>query len=193
MPERDKTLLHINADPRIYSINSLLKVKRLAQEKNALFITNRAPEKDFVSCLAKSSHIITSSYHGAYWGLLSGRTVTLMGYSFKFKSLLNILNLKENFIPFKKGDQKTLLQATNKAFDQSVVHKLENHTEILSQFRGKQLDFANMLENKKILKQCKVKTFNSNTITSEQKSEIIALSKYYTIVGLRNLKAKIKP
>jgi polysaccharide pyruvyl transferase WcaK-like protein len=57
---------------------------------DSMFITNQAPEKDFMKCLAQSSHIITSSYHGAYWGLLSGRTVTLMGYSFKFKSLLNI-------------------------------------------------------------------------------------------------------
>jgi len=192
-PEQEKTLLHINADPRIYSISSLHKVKRLALDKNALFITNRAPEKDFIDCLAKSSHIITSSYHGAYWGLLSGRTVTLMGYSYKFKSLLNILNLKEYFIPFKKGDQKTLLQATKQAFDQTSFHELKNHKEILNQFRKKQLDFATMLESKNILRQCKIKSFDSKYIVqSKQKSEILALSKYYTMVGLRNLKAKIK-
>ena len=193
LPKAEKTLLHINADPRIYSYRVLKEVKKMAEINNSIFITNRAPEKDFVKCLAQSSHIITSSYHGAYWGLLSGRTVTLMGYSFKFESLLNILNLEANYIPFIKGNQETLIEATKQAFIKKKPLKLDYHKDVLKQFRDKQLNFSKTLEDEKLLNKCELKTFDATSIIkSKQNSEFVALNKYYANVNLRNFISKFR-
>ena len=53
---------------------------------------------NFVDIFQNNQHIITNSYHAAYWGLLSGHNVTLLGYSSKFTSLLKIFNLDDNLL-----------------------------------------------------------------------------------------------
>lgn len=186
-PEINRSLLYVNADPRIYTLLSLKKTKDAAAKNNALFLTNRAPERKFINYLTQSTHIITNSYHGAFWGLLSGRSVTLMGYSFKFRSLVDIMGIQDQIIRFDKGDQNSLLYATMQALQNSQSQRLENPEQLKNNFRNKNLEFAESLVKDGILEgfSLKVEPGNPNLI-SDNRTEIISLLRYYTRLNIEN-------
>lgn len=185
MPKTEKTLLYINAAPRISSIRSLNKIREIASKNNVDILTNRASEKKFRKYLSQSTHIISTSYHGAYWGLLSGRSVTLVGYSFKFKSLLNIFGLESEFIRFSKGDQKSFLKAINNAITNGPRLTLNDSDSVKSRFRNKQHVFAKNLEENELFEKCQYKLDNESTLVmNKQPNELWTMSKYYAKVGL---------
>jgi hypothetical protein len=185
MPKKEKTLLYINADPRISSIRSLNKIRTIASKNHVDMLTNRASEKKFRKCLSQSTHIISTSYHGAYWGLLSGRSVTLIGYSFKFKSLLNIFGLESEFIRFSKGNQESFLKAIRHALSKGTKLALYDSESVKSKFREKQHLYARHLEKDGIFKKCKYKLDEGCTLVmNKQPYELLTMSKYYARVGV---------
>lgn len=61
--------------------------------------------KEYVSAFSAASRVITNSYHTAYWSLLSGREIKLLGYSSKFCDLFKIFDLDISLISqYVKGD-----------------------------------------------------------------------------------------
>lgn len=57
-------------------------------------LTNANSYDDFIKVWKYSDTIVTNSYHGIYWSLLSGRNVAPFGYSSKFISLMKIFDLE---------------------------------------------------------------------------------------------------
>lgn len=197
LPTSERTLLYINADPRISTLATLKKIKEIASKNNVSLLTNRASEKKFVEHLATSTHIISTSYHGAYWGLLSGRSVTLIGYSFKFKSLLNIMGLESNYIRFSKGDQESFMNAINHALKNGDKLSLSEPDLLKRKFREKQHRFAGLLEQNGIMEKCRFKLEKDTLhLMNKQPYEYWTMSKYYARVSfleqLRGLKKAIK-
>ena len=193
LPKKERTLLYINADPRISSLRSLNKIREVASKSNVDTLTNRASEEKFEQYLSQSSHIISTSYHGAYWGLLSGRSVTLIGYSFKFKSLLDIFGLESDFIRFSKGDQESFLKAILHALTKGKKMALNDPESFRSSFREKQLLFARHLEENDILKKCHFKLQNDcSLVMDKQPSELWTMSKYYSKVNFLEMLRGVK-
>jgi len=110
--EGDETLIYMNVDGRVTPRSVERQLQSHRSRENILF--NNCTQIDFSRALASSSKIITNSFHGAYWGLLSGREVALIGYSSKFYSLYKFMGLDVNkIIPVKKGDSVSLINALN--------------------------------------------------------------------------------
>lgn len=108
---------------------------------------NNCTEEQLIDILQNNQHIITNSYHAAYWGLLSGHNVTLLGYSSKFSSLLNIFNLDDNLlIKVIKGDNKLTLKALENINNLENSYKLVDSKSVLKEFRNKNIDFINSLK-----------------------------------------------
>lgn len=74
------------------------------------------PLESYKECFTKADKVITNSYHTAYWSLLSGRKVKLIGYSSKFTSLLKIFDIdSSNVIMYPKGDYDSFKGAVQTA------------------------------------------------------------------------------
>lgn len=106
--------------------------------------TNALNEKQFSDVWLKSGSVITNSYHVAYWSLLSGRKVSLIGYSSKFRSLYKALGLPlEMIIPFtpqEDGSLGKLIQSEVKLGQNAVF--LPDHKVFLEDYRRRNICFA---------------------------------------------------
>jgi hypothetical protein len=97
------------------------------------------------AALARSQQIITNSFHGAYWGLLAGRSVALLGYSSNFRSLLQTLGLDpQRLLPVGRGagDLHGALTALDPA---ALSQQLPAAAATRAGFRQRQRDFAAQL------------------------------------------------
>lgn len=94
-----QTLLFLNADPRVTERDAVIALKAYALSKGWRFMLNDCTELQFRSEFDVSDRILTNSFHAAYWGLLSGRRVGMVGYSTKFNSLLRALRLDDRTLP----------------------------------------------------------------------------------------------
>lgn len=147
----EKSLLYINSDPVIYSPAALRKSKRIGLDAGFSFCTNRAGQNEFFEKWHKCAHVATNSYHGAYWSLLAGKTVTIFGYNYKFASLLSMFSLCSPVITFTKRDRASLLKATQLAISTRNLLRLQNAAQTLITYRDMQKIFARNLCDKGIM------------------------------------------
>lgn len=74
--------------------------------------TNALDAAAFMALFARTGTVTTNSYHVAYWSLLSGREVRLIGYSSKFINLLRLFGLNpEALVRYDRGDAGQLADA----------------------------------------------------------------------------------
>lgn len=67
---------------------------------------------------SKADRVVTNSYHTAYWSLLSGRRVKLIGYSSKFASLLQLFDEDPSqYVAYDKGSYAGFVDAVAKCRD----------------------------------------------------------------------------
>lgn len=145
MNKPGRKLLYVNADPSIYNPAALLKSRRMAIERGFDFATNRGNEAAFFAKWHDCEHVVTNSYHGAYWSLLAGKRVTIFGYNYKFQSLVSMFALAARPIIFPKNDRKALIDSTKAALDLDDPVMLEDHAATLDTFRDRQKGFARTL------------------------------------------------
>jgi len=146
------TLLFLNIDPKVTTPEAQKRCQELAVRKGWSLLYNSCQEDEFISNLNRHRHIITNSYHGSYWGLLSGRKVTMMGYSSKFFYLLNNFDISpKKLISINRGETDSLIDAIEKINDEDTSIFLESHKEFLERYRKINIDFAYKLLNKKII------------------------------------------
>jgi hypothetical protein len=86
-PMGDKTLVFTNANSRVSSPID-------ATNSDRLYLTNDCSEDEFMSAWMKCDKVITNSYHGIYWSMLSGRSVAPYGYSSKFTNVMAMFDLE---------------------------------------------------------------------------------------------------
>lgn len=85
-PKDSNTLVFTNANSQV---SSAIREK----ENGVTYLTNSCSFEQFIAAWEKSSCIVTNSYHGIYWGLLSGREVIPYGYSSKFTNVTSIFDI----------------------------------------------------------------------------------------------------
>ncbi|RWO64620.1 MAG: hypothetical protein EOS17_28005 [Mesorhizobium sp.] len=116
-----------------------------AIEPNVIVGTNSMSEPEFRSKFALTGKIITNSYHVAYWGLLSGRQVALIGYSSKFTSLFDLLQLPADVTLYQRGDAAGLSGAIKRVLDGELFSCLPLSTETKLAFRQTNISYAERL------------------------------------------------
>lgn len=103
--------IFLNFDKGITDSDTL-KTIALKFKQEAVFCTNNVGEHDFMKSFGEVGTVITNSFHVAYWSLLSGRSVSIIGYSSKFRSLLKLMGLDPSYIlNYKVTDQRDLTNA----------------------------------------------------------------------------------
>lgn len=144
-PTSDKTLVFTNANSQV----SPLVPKK---DKSKIYLSNSCSENEFLEAWNQCDKIITNSYHGIYWSLLSGREVAPYGYSSKFTNVTGLFGInfpQENMYSVKTKTDVLKLLEKNQTFI-----KAKNHKSYLDKFRELNIDFAKKLEGV----ECKQKT-----------------------------------
>lgn len=153
-----KTLLFLNADPKVTSVHEHSKIEALAESRNWSYVLNNCSEDTIRASLAQCDHVITNSFHGGYWGLLSGKHVTLLGYSSKFSSLLKAMELDpEKIIPIGRGEGDLLKELSEISRMGSSSQILTNHKKTREAFIQINLRFAERLKAAGAFKNYKLK------------------------------------
>lgn len=146
VPKEESILCFANADSKVTSKGSLDEFRKFSERVKGDFLLNNCSENHFIEALQKATHIVTNSYHGAYWGLLSGRKVTLMGYSSKFYNLFKVMGLrKERVIGIGRGDDSSLIKALDGLDLSRDFVLLEKSSEMREKFRMINIGFAESL------------------------------------------------
>lgn len=104
-------------------------------------ITNDVDYNMFLNKWKQSEVIVTNSYHGIYWGLLSGRLVVPFGYSTKFISLMKSFDLSfpmDNFYDNHNINQHDIIRKAD-------YRRFKVGDTYLDQFRSMNLEFADKL------------------------------------------------
>jgi hypothetical protein len=147
-PTDSKTLVFTNANIAVSD-----RIRRNHIE-NTFFLTNSASLEDFLNKWNVCDKIITNSYHGIYWGLLSGKEVSPFGYSSKFVSVLKLFGFdlpKEQQYDITKRYMLSDMMLHKK----KIFFKVKSKDSILNEFREINFEFVNTLKRHEII--CKKK------------------------------------
>lgn len=147
LPQQDsKTLIFLNFDKKVTDQRMFQTIKEKYHQYSVIY--NNCDNESFIHKFQQSSHIITNSFHGTYWGLLAGKSVTLIGYSSKFYSLYKMFNLDETkIISVQRCDGEGLLNAIELATQNNHWQQLNDSETIKDKFRKINLQFADQLRN----------------------------------------------
>lgn len=148
----DGVLLFLNADPKVSGSSDKADIQDLSRRRGWDLLYNNCAESEFVKALNGARYIVTNSYHGAYWGLLSGRIVTLIGYSSKFYSLLSCFGLSSDCVlKYDRGDDRQLFELLNDVDALSSGVGLDNADSIRSLYRSINVAFLDNLVKRNIV------------------------------------------
>jgi len=132
-PKKDNVLIFLNANEKVSGEIKL----------DHPYITNAVSLDQFLQGWQSADKIITNSYHGIYWSLLTGRSVMPFGYSSKFFSVLKMFEKElpqENFYKIKnKNDLSDLI---SNAVKNPEFISIKNSNLFLDRFRNINYQFA---------------------------------------------------
>jgi len=137
-----RTGILINFDPRASGSEPL---KMLDAYDGFVIGTNAHSEREFRAVFSQTSHIVTNSYHTAYWGLMSGRSVGIVGFSSKYDNLLSMFELDTGYVRYNKGDRDALKSAIDAILQEGKFYKLDNPEMYKAKFRDINLDYTKRL------------------------------------------------
>lgn len=142
VPPGPETGIFLNANPAASGagVDGILGRK-------ASFVTgtNALGEAELCARFARTGKIVTNSYHIAYWGLLSGREVAVIGYSTKFASLLELFGLPPATIEYERGNGDGLRRAVEETLRARSWLRLERPKQTKDALRSFNLAFAERL------------------------------------------------
>ena len=143
----EKVGVFLNANSSVSgSISDDTSLLENAYAKPVIRAINVGDVDKFMEAFSQTELLITNSYHAAYWGLLSGRRVHVIGYSSKFTSLLALFGFgPERVIVVERGNVEELERAIHSCPALEPL-KCEDPAGMRSQFRSLNLDFSKKLE-----------------------------------------------
>ncbi|MCB1911178.1 MAG: hypothetical protein H6948_18030 [Zoogloeaceae bacterium] len=162
---QDGTLLFVNAEPRVTPADGETALRALAAARGWQFLQNDCSDQAMRDALRGNRRVITNSFHGAYWSLLSGHDTFVTGYSSKFVSLFRAFGLDPQPIVRYEKPRKLgfcgrlrgragagLLNGVVQAVDENRVVRLADSRAMLAAFRERNLAFAQALVAEGVLK-----------------------------------------
>ncbi|OGX19878.1 MAG: hypothetical protein A2Y04_02440 [Omnitrophica WOR_2 bacterium GWC2_45_7] len=142
LPRGEETNVFLNFDSNITDRTKFSR-QFFDKERGIKFYWNCLNEFDFARIFARTGKVLTNSYHVAYWSLISGRDVAIIGYSSKFRSLLKLTGLrKETLVEYDVKDQEKLLALIRDVIRQDRFYRLNAFDEARNEFIRKNIDFA---------------------------------------------------
>lgn len=150
LPVGDETGLFLNQNPAAGGSAEFLT---LAAEGKLVFGTNGMAEHDFTALFSRTARLVTNSYHAAYWGLLSGRDVAIIGYSSKFENLLALFGLRSEPQRYGRGNVEGLWSAVAATLARPQFVRLPDHRATTAAFREMNRGFAKRLVERGLLEE----------------------------------------
>ncbi|MBA4130868.1 MAG: hypothetical protein C0519_05540 [Hyphomicrobium sp.] len=146
LPPGTRRGIILNGNPRVSgSLAATMASQRGQGSEKYIFATNELGVQDFTDAFSRMQIVTTNSYHAAYWGLLSGRKVHIIGYSTKFTSLAKLFGFPESaVVKCSRGDTESLNNAIESCLHRAPL-QLRSPAETRAQFRSLNLDFAERL------------------------------------------------
>lgn len=138
----------VNENSAVSGDVSLLRRSIANYFPEVVFETNALSESKLFEVFGSCDRLVTNSYHIAYWGLLSGRRVQLIGYSSKSVDLLRLLGCDADLrdrVP--RGDGDMLLSSIFASLRDPNWASLIDATVTKAKFRQLNRDFAQYLTN----------------------------------------------
>jgi hypothetical protein len=139
IPPGEETGLFLNANEAASGTDV---DRSLARFGVAVVGSNALMEREFKELFARTRRVVTNSYHVAYWGLLSGRQIGLVGYSSKFTNLLEIMNVAMPVRGHRRGDREELQTAISWTLDGQHSAHVPDYRERREAFREANLEFV---------------------------------------------------
>lgn len=137
-----RTGVLLNFDPRASGEAPLALINGFSSN---VVGSNAVSEADFRMLFAETSHIVTNSYHTAYWGLLTGRSVGIVGFSTKYRNIAAMFGLDTSYVDYPKGDGIALKQAIADVLKHGRFVKIENPEGVKQHFRDLNMAYARSL------------------------------------------------
>lgn len=173
----------LNHDVNITKKSDLEEIKAYCEINDAVFGTNSFSQNEFIKLFSRTDRVITNSYHMAYWSLLSGRSVSILGYSSKFQSLIDMFEISnESMIKYDKKS-KSLKSVFYEAFDSKTFYSLNDSENTKKYFRQLNIDFANELVDMGIVSK-------ASLIKQSKIDNLIRHVRYTTYMYIKNIKNK---
>lgn len=132
----------LNYDPRASGDDPL---KLLSNYENKIVGTNAVSEADFRNIFARTGHLITNSYHTAIWGLISGRSVGIVGFSSKYANVMSMFGLPDSYVRYEKGNGVELRKAIDRILSENLFVRAPDYGDRLLEFRRINLNYARTL------------------------------------------------
>lgn len=113
--------------------------------KPVIRASNEGEVERFAESFSQTMMLITNSYHAAYWGLLSGRQVHVIGYSSKFVNLVSLFGFEpDRVIAVERGNVEDLANAIKNSAEREPL-QCKASAGVRDQFRAMNLEFAGRL------------------------------------------------
>ena len=135
----------VNGNPLVSGDIETLRRQLAGEVPQLEFATNKLSVDDFAGVFARAGTVVTNSYHAAYWGLLSGRRVHIIGYSSKFTAVADLFGLPHTAVTqVVRGDGAGLATAILASVGGSP-HQVGDPQDVRQNFRWLNLEFARSL------------------------------------------------
>ena len=142
IPRGSEVGILLNYDPRASGRDPLAL---LAGYEGKVVGSNAVSESDFRGLFARTGHLITNSYHTAMWGLLSGRSVGIVGFSSKYANIMSMFGLSGSYQRYEKGDGEGLRKVIDRVLSENLFVSAPDFADRREQFRQLNLDYARKL------------------------------------------------
>ena len=121
-------------------------MQQICRDRGWLLIWNSSSETELLKSFAQTNQVITNSFHGSYWGLLSDRPVKVIAHNMKFISLFEGMGLEGSSLVhvYEKRDGDGLIENLRCTQMEDFV-SLKNARSMRSDFQSRNLEFAKKL------------------------------------------------
>ena len=142
----DRTLVFLNDDPKVTPYECRYSVEKICRDRGWLLAWNSSSEKDLLRSFELTNQVITNSFHGSYWGLLSERSVKVIAHNMKFISMFEGMGLEGSSLVHVYGrrDGEGLLENLRCTQAEDFVF-LKNAKTMRADFQSRNIKFAKKL------------------------------------------------
>lgn len=153
IPVGNQVGIIINASLKTHGDDIYKALEMLKNEYPTIHVAgNNMSVEEAMLFFSKVDRIITNSYHFAYWALLSGRKVKIIGYSSKFIELIKLFDLSDEFIKkYNKGESASLICHIRQSVINQMWIELPDSKEVRNKFRLCNINFMNHINRKDYL------------------------------------------
>jgi hypothetical protein len=164
LPPGKDTGIFLNFDRGVTDL-SLLRNDPFFRDRELRIFTNYLDEIRFMKAFASCGRIITNSYHVSYWSLLTGRDVSIVGYSSKFRSLLKLFGLDAaELVHYDTADQEALKRGIKDTLDNGRFHHVTGAVGYRQAFIDRNVRFAEKCKAAGFVRDFRVRSHGTATM-----------------------------